>query len=152
MVKKNKTPFITYELDKPRIARLTIGNMIKIKQLGIQLLKLAAEQEIRIQELDFPIEEMCKVFWVAFDAEAEELSINDVGDLIMEYSNLQEAMGKMFELINNSMPFLTGASEEELEKMKEEHLKKLEAEKNPGGIPLPQFQTEEEIKASTKKK
>lgn len=123
MIKKSKVPFITYELDKPRTARLTLGNMIKIDQLGIKLLQLAAEQEVKLKNLDFPMEAMVTTFHVCF--EDEELSMADVGDLIMEYSNLQEALGKLFELINNAMPFLTGATEEELEKMKQEKIKEL---------------------------
>lgn len=125
MTMKSKVPFITYNLDKPRTARLSISNMIKLSQSGVKLLKLAAEQEIRLSQLDFPIEELVKVFYVCF--QDEELTQDEIGDLIMEYSNLQEAMGKMFELINNAMPFITGATEEELEKLKEEELKKREA-------------------------
>lgn len=117
---QSKVPFIMYELDKPRTAKLSTGASFKIRRLGINLLGLVQNAKTIMSNMDIPFEEICIILWACMEKEDSDLTPEIVGDLIQDYSSMMDAFTKVLELVNNSMPFITGISKEELDnKVKE---------------------------------
>lgn len=115
----NKMPFITYNLDKPRTGRLDIRSLMKIRQLDINLLGLAKDYNDTLSSLDFPVDDICNVLYISFQKYEPGITLDKVAELITDYSNVMEAYGKVFDLINNAMPLISGKSVEELEGLKD---------------------------------
>ena len=112
-------PSIIYQLDKPREFKVSMDAKIKIQQLGINFNEILSNIKHVADTADFPLNEMHNILWAC--QVNDDLSPQEIGELIFEWSNDLESWKKVLELAITNMPCTTGKTmEETIEKAQKE--------------------------------